>query len=70
VSEAVEWPDNYANRCGVSVYIHINVAKRIEMMATRLFMVSSMIHYVQTYLLDSLLLGTCLDTTVVYMHTS
>jgi uncharacterized protein (DUF952 family) len=44
--EAVEWPDNYANRCGVSVYIHINVAEQIEMTATRLFMVSSMIHYV------------------------
>jgi hypothetical protein len=53
VFKAVEWPDNYANRCGVSVYIHINVTEQIEMMVACIFMVSSMTHYVQTYLLDS-----------------
>jgi hypothetical protein len=68
--EAIEWPDNYANRCGISVYTHINVTECIEMMATRFFMVSSMIHSIQTYLLDSHLSGTYLDTTVVYMDTS
>jgi hypothetical protein len=70
VFEAVEWPDNYANRCGVSVYFHINVTKWIEMIAARLFMVSSTTHYVQTYLLDSHLSGTCLDTTIIYMDAS
>jgi hypothetical protein len=70
VFEVVEWPDNYANRCSVSVYTHINVTERIEMMATRLFMVSIMAHYVQTYLLGSHLSSTCLDMTVVYMDTS
>jgi hypothetical protein len=68
--EAVEWPDNYATRCSVSVYTHINVTEWIEMTAARLFMVSSMIHSVQTNLLDSHLPGTYLDTTVVYMDTS
>jgi hypothetical protein len=61
VFEAIEWPDNYTN---------INVTKWIEMMVARFFMVSSMTHYVQTYLLGSHLLGTCLDMTVVYMDTS
>jgi hypothetical protein len=70
VFEAVEWPDNYANRCGISVYTHINVTEWIEMMAARLFMVSSMTHSIQTYLLDSHPPGTYLDTTVVYMDTS
>jgi hypothetical protein len=70
VSEAIEWPNNYASGCGVLVSYHINDTERIEMMAAHLFMVSCMSHYVQTYLLDSHLLGTYLSMTVFYMDAS
>jgi hypothetical protein len=70
VFEVVEWSNNYASGCGVSVSFYINETERIEMMAARIFMVSCTSHYVQTYLLDSHLLNTCLDMTVVYIDTS
>jgi hypothetical protein len=46
VFEAIEWPNNYACGCGVSVSFHINETKRNEMMAALLFMVYSTTHYV------------------------
>jgi hypothetical protein len=70
VFEAIEWPNNYASGCGISVSFDINDTELIEMMAAHLFMVSCTSHYVQTYLLDSHLLGTCLGMTVVYMDAS
>ena len=64
------WPDNHTTGVTLQFCYHFNDATLGDTMVACLFMISNVSHYVQTYPLDSYLLGTCHDTTINYLATS